>query len=154
MIDEPTEGLAPKIVEDMAHAIRALKTEGLSLVISEQNLHFARLIADRVVVIERGHVVFSGTVAELDDDGAVVRGAGGVLPEQLGRLGMADGQRAGRQDQLGEHRRVTNRLEASDLLVELDDPLQVVGDHADGSEIHDVILSMAVLWYESNATLR
>lgn len=66
LLDEPSEGLAPKIVEDMAHAIRALKGEGLSIVLSEQNLHFARLIADKAVVLERGRVRFAGTIAELD----------------------------------------------------------------------------------------
>ena len=66
LLDEPSEGLAPKIVEEMAHAILAMKREGLSILVSEQNLHFARLIADRAVVIERGHVRFSGTVSELD----------------------------------------------------------------------------------------
>ena len=71
LLDEPSEGLAPKIVEDMARAIGTLKREGLSLVISEQNLHFARLISDRAVIIERGRVCFSGTIAELDSDAAV-----------------------------------------------------------------------------------
>jgi branched-chain amino acid transport system ATP-binding protein len=71
LLDEPSEGLAPKIVEDMATAILALKREGLSLVISEQNLHFARLISDRAVIIERGRVRFAGTIAELDADAAV-----------------------------------------------------------------------------------
>jgi branched-chain amino acid transport system ATP-binding protein len=66
LLDEPSEGLAPKIVEDMAAAILAMKREGLSLVISEQNLHFARLISDRAVIIERGRVHFSGTIAELE----------------------------------------------------------------------------------------
>ncbi|NNM72196.1 ABC transporter ATP-binding protein [Enterovirga aerilata] len=65
LLDEPSEGLAPKIVEDMATAILAMKREGLSLLISEQNLHFARLISDRAVIIERGRVRFSGTIAEL-----------------------------------------------------------------------------------------
>ncbi|WP_158810370.1 ABC transporter ATP-binding protein [Beijerinckia sp. L45] len=66
LLDEPSEGLAPKIVEDMAHAIRALKAEGLSILVSEQNLHFARLISDRAVIIERGQVRFAGTIAEID----------------------------------------------------------------------------------------
>ena len=56
----------PKIVEDMAHAVLTLKREGLSILLSEQNLHFARLIADRVAIIERGRVAASGTLAELD----------------------------------------------------------------------------------------
>src|SRR5690606_29820429 len=46
MLDEPSEGLAPKIVEDMAAAILAMKKEGLAVLISEQNLHFARMISD------------------------------------------------------------------------------------------------------------
>ena len=66
LLDEPSEGLAPKIVEEMAHAILAMKREGLSILVSEQNLHFARLIADRAVVIERGHVRYSGAISDLD----------------------------------------------------------------------------------------
>jgi branched-chain amino acid transport system ATP-binding protein len=71
LLDEPSEGLAPKIVEDMARAILAMKREGLSLLMSEQNLHFARLISDRAVIIERGRVRFSGTIAELDANAEV-----------------------------------------------------------------------------------
>ena len=71
LLDEPSEGLAPKIVEEMAHAILAMKREGLSIVLSEQNLHFARLISDRAVIIERGRVRFSGTVAELEENAEV-----------------------------------------------------------------------------------
>ena len=68
LLDEPSEGLAPKIVEDMALAILALKREGLSILLSEQNLHFAKLISDRAVVIDRGHVRLAGTVAEIAAD--------------------------------------------------------------------------------------
>jgi branched-chain amino acid transport system ATP-binding protein len=68
LLDEPSEGLAPKIVEDMAHAILALKREGLSILLSEQNLHFARLISDRAVIIERGEVMVEGTIAEIESD--------------------------------------------------------------------------------------
>jgi branched-chain amino acid transport system ATP-binding protein len=66
LLDEPSEGLAPKIVEQMIEAIRDMKREGLSLLVSEQNLHFARLVADRVYVIEKGRIRFSGTMAEFD----------------------------------------------------------------------------------------
>lgn len=66
LLDEPSEGLAPKIVEQMAAAILALKREGLAIVVSEQNLHFARLISDRAAIIEKGRVRFEGTLAELD----------------------------------------------------------------------------------------
>lgn len=66
LLDEPSEGLAPKIVEQMIGAILAMKREGLSLLLSEQNLRFARLIADRVCVIEKGRVRFHGTATEFD----------------------------------------------------------------------------------------
>lgn len=66
LLDEPSEGLAPKIVEQMAAAILAMKREGLALVISEQNLRFARLISDRAVIIEKGRVRYAGTMAELE----------------------------------------------------------------------------------------
>ncbi|MBV8537224.1 MAG: ABC transporter ATP-binding protein, partial [Alphaproteobacteria bacterium] len=52
LLDEPSEGLAPRIVEQMALTIKALKSEGLTVVLSEQNLHFARLVADRAYIIE------------------------------------------------------------------------------------------------------
>lgn len=66
LLDEPSEGLSPKIVEQMVDAIRTMKKEGVSLVVSEQNLHFAKLISDRAYIIERGRICFEGTMAELD----------------------------------------------------------------------------------------
>jgi len=68
LLDEPSEGLAPKIVEQMAETLKALKAEGLTLILSEQNLHFARLVADRTTIIEKGSIRFSGTMAELMAD--------------------------------------------------------------------------------------
>jgi branched-chain amino acid transport system ATP-binding protein len=66
LLDEPSEGLAPKIVEQMVEAILTMKKEGVSIVVSEQNLHFARLICDRAYIIERGRICFSGSMSELD----------------------------------------------------------------------------------------
>ncbi len=66
LLDEPSEGLAPKIVEDMAAAILTMKRQGLSILLAEQNLHFARAIADRAYIIEKGRIRFEGTLAELD----------------------------------------------------------------------------------------
>ncbi len=68
LLDEPSEGLAPVIVQQMAAAIRALRHEGITIVLAEQNLHFAREIADRAVVIERGRVAWSGTIDALMAD--------------------------------------------------------------------------------------
>jgi branched-chain amino acid transport system ATP-binding protein len=73
LLDEPSEGIAPKIVEDMANMILELKKEGLSVLLSEQNLHFARLLSDRAYVIEKGHIRYSGTMDELDGNEAVKR---------------------------------------------------------------------------------
>lgn len=65
LLDEPSEGLAPKIVEQMALAIIEMKRKGLAVVISEQNQHFARLISDRAYVMEKGRIRFHGSMREL-----------------------------------------------------------------------------------------
>jgi branched-chain amino acid transport system ATP-binding protein len=66
LLDEPSEGVAPLIVEQMAHTILELKKQGLSILLSEQNIHFARLVSDRVYVLEKGQIHWQGSVAELD----------------------------------------------------------------------------------------
>ena len=68
LLDEPSEGIAPIIVEQMAKTILDLKSQGLTVLISEQNLHFARIVADRAVIIEGGTNRFDGSFAELDKD--------------------------------------------------------------------------------------
>ena len=65
LLDEPSEGLAPVIVDLLAAAIRELKSAGVSVVLSEQNLRFAAAVCDRAYVIEKGTIRFSGTMAEL-----------------------------------------------------------------------------------------
>jgi len=65
LLDEPSEGLAPVVVDQMAQAIRALKREGLSVLLSEQNLRFATEVSDRAYIIEKGRMRFAGTMAEL-----------------------------------------------------------------------------------------
>jgi branched-chain amino acid transport system ATP-binding protein len=71
LLDEPSEGLAPVIVEQMSKTILDLKREGLTVLLSEQNLHFARAVADRALIIEKGRIRFSGTMAELMGNEAV-----------------------------------------------------------------------------------
>lgn len=66
LLDEPSEGIAPVIVEQMAETILKLKKEGLTVLISEQNLHFAKLVADRAVIIEGGTKRFDGTFETLE----------------------------------------------------------------------------------------
>jgi branched-chain amino acid transport system ATP-binding protein len=71
LLDEPSEGLAPVIVELMAQAVNAMKRDGIAVLLSEQNLNFASAVSDRAYVIERGHIRYEGTIAELAQDPAV-----------------------------------------------------------------------------------
>jgi len=66
LLDEPSEGVAPVIVDQMAEAIRELKAQGVAILLSEQNLRFAHEVADRAYIIEKGRIRFSGSMAELD----------------------------------------------------------------------------------------
>jgi branched-chain amino acid transport system ATP-binding protein len=65
LLDEPSEGLAPVVVERMAETIRTLKAEGLAILLSEQNLHFAQAVSDRATIIEKGRIRWAGTIREL-----------------------------------------------------------------------------------------
>nr|WP_211114024.1 ABC transporter ATP-binding protein [Azospirillum picis] len=65
LLDEPSEGLAPLIVRQMAEAVRRLKAEGLSVLLSEQSLSFAAAVADRACVIETGRLRWTGAMADL-----------------------------------------------------------------------------------------
>jgi branched-chain amino acid transport system ATP-binding protein len=73
LLDEPHEGLAPKVAEEVVDAIVALKREGVSMIISEQALHTIRRCADRVYVIDRGATVWNGTVDGFYADPEVAR---------------------------------------------------------------------------------
>jgi branched-chain amino acid transport system ATP-binding protein len=66
LLDEPFEGLAPLVVAGIAQIIRELKREGLSVLLCEQNLRYARLVADRACIIEKGRICHAGTMADLD----------------------------------------------------------------------------------------
>jgi branched-chain amino acid transport system ATP-binding protein len=73
LLDEPFEGLAPVIVKDVATTIRELKREGLSVLLCEQNLRYARLVADRACILEKGRLCHAGTMAALDADPATLQ---------------------------------------------------------------------------------
>ncbi len=73
LLDEPSEGLAPLIVNDLLQTIAALKTEGLSIILVEQNLEAARTLADAIIVLSTGQVAFEGTVAQFEQDEGRVR---------------------------------------------------------------------------------
>ena len=66
LLDEPSEGIAPVIVEQMVRVIQQLKADGLTVLLSEQNLHFARAVADTAVIIESGSQKFTGTLDDLN----------------------------------------------------------------------------------------
>ena len=73
LLDEPSEGVAPVIVEQMAHMILALKAQGVSILLSEQNMHFAELVSDRAYVLEKGQIRYQASMAELASNEAVRR---------------------------------------------------------------------------------
>ena len=73
LLDEPSEGVAPVIVEQMVKMIVSLKAQGLSILLSEQNIHFARLVSDRAVVLEKGQVQYDGSMKALLQDQSLQR---------------------------------------------------------------------------------
>ena len=68
LLDEPSEGLAPVIVQDMAAAVTRMKAEGIAVLVSEQNLHFCSAVADRAYVIEKGVIRHEGPMAAIVAD--------------------------------------------------------------------------------------
>lgn len=72
LLDEPSEGLAPLIVEMLQQRVAELKATGLSIVLAEQNLQFVMALADRVYILEKGEVRFTGTPADLKADERIV----------------------------------------------------------------------------------
>ena len=80
LMDEPSEGLAPQIVAEVGRTIAQLKAEGLSIVLVEQNIKLTLDLADDVVIVNTGAVVFSGTADEIRTEREAHRAAsGGVL---------------------------------------------------------------------------
>ena len=73
LLDEPSEGVAPVIVEQMAQMILELKAEGVSILLSEQNMHFAELVSDCAYVLEKGQIRYQASMAELAGNDEVRR---------------------------------------------------------------------------------
>ena len=65
LLDEPVEGVAPVVVQELTRQIKRLKTMGLTILFAEQNMHFATQISDRAYVIEKGRIRYQGTMGEL-----------------------------------------------------------------------------------------
>jgi branched-chain amino acid transport system ATP-binding protein len=68
LLDEPSEGLAPLVIHNLRDQIMRLKADGLSILLCEQNMGFARALSDRLYVIDRGSIFFEGRFEELDAD--------------------------------------------------------------------------------------
>jgi branched-chain amino acid transport system ATP-binding protein len=68
ILDEPSEGLAPLVVDLLGEQIGALKAGGMTILMAEQNLALALLLSERVYILDKGHVRFAGTVAEFEAD--------------------------------------------------------------------------------------
>jgi branched-chain amino acid transport system ATP-binding protein len=73
LLDEPSEGIAPLIVEEIADTIVELKKRGLSILLSEQNVGFAQIVSDRAYMLEKGQICWQGTMAELADNTDIQR---------------------------------------------------------------------------------
>lgn len=71
IVDEPTKGLAPAIVDNMARAFRELKSQGLTILLVEQNLRFATQLGDTVAVMDNGQVIHNGAMQTLAQDAAL-----------------------------------------------------------------------------------
>jgi urea transport system ATP-binding protein len=67
ILDEPTEGIQPNIVSQIADVLSELRSQGLTILLVEQKLPFARRVADRFCILDRGRAVASGPISELDD---------------------------------------------------------------------------------------
>lgn len=72
LLDEPSEGIAPMIVDEIVHVLRKLKSEGLTVLLVEQNLRVALDLCDRLYVLSKGQVCYSGTSAELENNEPVL----------------------------------------------------------------------------------
>jgi branched-chain amino acid transport system ATP-binding protein len=73
ILDEPSEGLSPLMVTTLVKAIQRIRTEGVTLLIADQNVKFARRVADRGYIMEKGHIRYSGRLDELWADEEVVK---------------------------------------------------------------------------------
>ena len=71
LLDEPSEGLAPVVVQAMATAVARMKADGIAVLLSEQNLHFASAVADRAYVIEKGIIRHEGLMAAIVADASL-----------------------------------------------------------------------------------
>ena len=82
ILDEPSQGLAPLIVREVFRIIAQMRTEGISVLLVEQNVHMSLEIADHAYVLDDGHIVYSGPARELAADEARVQSLAGASAEE------------------------------------------------------------------------
>jgi branched-chain amino acid transport system ATP-binding protein len=87
LLDEPSQGLAPRIVKDVFQVVASMRSEGISVLLVEQNVRAAVAIADRVYVLDDGRVVYEGAAAEFGDDEERVRALAGASAGSWGDAG-------------------------------------------------------------------
>jgi branched-chain amino acid transport system ATP-binding protein len=73
LLDEPSEGLAPMIVKEVENQVRHLKTEGMPILLSEQNSNFIMKLSDRAYILEKGQIRWKGEVSELKDKPEIMK---------------------------------------------------------------------------------
>lgn len=71
LLDEPTEGLSPVIISTLRDLVMSLKGADTTILLSEQNVRFAMGVSDRVVLVDKGHVVYSGTISQFKADAGI-----------------------------------------------------------------------------------
>ena len=71
ILDEPSEGLAPKVVENLREQIHELKKSGMSILLAEQNLSFVLALSDECHIMEKGQIKYSGTPTALRENKAI-----------------------------------------------------------------------------------
>ena len=82
LLDEPSQGLAPLIVQDVFKVVTSARAQGISVLLVEQNVRAAVEVADRAYVLDDGHVVYSGPAAEFAKDEERVRSLAGASAEE------------------------------------------------------------------------
>src|SRR5882757_5902429 len=73
LMDEPSEGLSPRLVEEVGEIIKRLHEQGVAILLVEQNLNFALSIAQRLLIMNKGSILFSGKPQEIADDDRLCR---------------------------------------------------------------------------------
>ncbi len=73
LLDEPSEGLAPIIVQQIARLVGTLRAEGVTILLAEQNMHFCIAVATSVAIIDKGHIVYRGSIDDLKRDDEIKR---------------------------------------------------------------------------------